>query len=218
RLVRLDAAPLWFDEVITARWMDLGWGALLEAVTRDNHPPVYFLLLKGWTVLAGVTPRVLRLPSVLFSTLAVACGAHAASLLAGRTTARWTAWFLALAPYLVQHGQEARMYGLVTLGAAANLASLAAWLHGTPPRLGLGFVASGLVLAGSHYYTVFFLGGEVLALIFLWRKPVAGWLPAAGATAAIGLAAFASAALLASHEAGGSYALGPLAAPGAVWA
>jgi mannosyltransferase len=218
RLVRLDAAPLWFDEVITARWMELGWRPLLEAVTRDNHPPLYFLLLKGWTVIAGLTPQVLRLPGVLFSTLAVACGAHAASLLVGRPTARWTAWFMALSPYLVQHGQEARMYGLVTLGAAANVASLAAWLRGARPRLGIGFVASALVLAGSHYYTVFFLGGEVLALILLWRKPVASWLPAACTTAAIGLVAFAAAVLLASHEAGGSYALGPLAAPGAVWA
>src|SRR5262245_57232640 len=218
RLVRLDAAPLWFDEVITARWLDLGCGNLLRAVTRDNHPPLYFLLLKQWTVVAGVTPLALRLPSVLFSTLAVACGAQAASLLAGRAAARWAAWFLALAPSLVKHGQGARMYGLVTLGAAANVASLAAWLQGARPRLGLGFVASALVLASSHYYTVFFLGGEVLALILLWRKPVASWLPAACATAAVGLEAFAAATLLASHEAGGSYTLGPLAAPGAVWA
>ncbi|MFN8545793.1 MAG: hypothetical protein U0807_16545 [Candidatus Binatia bacterium] len=218
RLVRLDAAPLWLDEVITAQWVPLGWADLLRTVAADNHPPLYFVGLKAWVLATGAAPWDLRLPSVFLSAAAVALVAVAGDALGGRATARWGAWFAALSPYLVQHAQEARMYALVTLLAAANVAYLVRWVRGTGARLGVGFVLSALGMVASHYYTVFFLGGEVLALLVVWRRPLASWLPAAVTVSVASGAALLAAALLAAHKAGGAYEMGMLAVPGAVWA
>lgn len=218
RLVHLGAAPLWLDEVITAQWMREPWARLPGVVLDDNHPPLYFVLLKAWTLLAGTSPWALRLPSALVSAAAILLVAEAADALVGRPAARWAAWLAALSPYLVQHAQEARMYALVGALAAGSLALLSRWLRGPAGRLGPGFVLTALALAASHYYAVFFLGAEVLVLLVLWRRPLRAWLPAAAATAGIAAMGLLAALLVASHKAGGSYALGLLALPGALWA
>ncbi len=109
------------------------------------------------------------------------------------------------------------MYALVGALAAGNLALLARWMREPGGRLGAGFVLTALALAASHYYGVFFLGAEVLVLLVLWRRPLRAWVPAAAATAGIAAMGLLAALLVASHKAGGSYALGLLAVPGALW-
>src|SRR5688572_14329457 len=43
-----------------------------ERVRSDVHPPLYFLLLDGWSLVAGESQFALRLPSVFMGTLALA--------------------------------------------------------------------------------------------------------------------------------------------------
>src|SRR5215510_4982778 len=43
-----------------------------ERVRSDVHPPLYFLLLDGWSLVAGDSQFALRLPSVLMGILALA--------------------------------------------------------------------------------------------------------------------------------------------------
>ena len=67
RFARLDDAPLWFDETLTATLVRMPWGQMVQSTIVDNNLPLYFLLLKAWTVLAGASPWALRLPSAVFS-------------------------------------------------------------------------------------------------------------------------------------------------------
>lgn len=217
RLVRLGVAPLWFDEVITADWVARPWGEMLALCLGDNHPPLYFVLVKGVRALLGDAPWALRLPSALVGAGAIPLVAAAVATLADRRAARWAAWFVALSPFLVHHGQEARMYAVVGTLAAANLLALARWTSGAAPRLGVFFAASAVGLVATHYYTVFYLGGAVLAAIVTRPRPVRAWLPASAVTAVAAVAAFGLAALVATHRAGGSYEFGWFAFPGALW-
>jgi 4-amino-4-deoxy-L-arabinose transferase-like glycosyltransferase len=218
RLVHLGTAPFWLDEVITAEWMRLPWTQVVAIPLHDNHPPLYFLLLKVWTLVAGDSTWALRLPSVIASAAAIPLVAVAAGAFAGRSAGRWAAWFAGLSPYLVQHGQEARMYALVACLAAGNLVFFARWVRDPASRLGTGFVLTALGLVASHYYSIFFLGGEILVVLALWRRPLRSWLPATAVTSAIAATGLCAAMLVASHKAGGSYDLGSLALPGALWA
>src|SRR5688572_22137989 len=43
-----------------------------ERVRADVHPPLYFILLDGWSLLAGESQFALRLPSALMGILALA--------------------------------------------------------------------------------------------------------------------------------------------------
>ena len=217
RLARLGTAPLWFDEVVTANWVGRPWPELLGLCLADNHPPLYFALVKVVGDLFGDAPWVLRLPSALLSAGIIPLVAAIAETLADRRAARWAAWFAALSPFLVHHGQEARMYALVGLLAAGNLLGLARWARGDTARLGTLFALTSIGLVMTHYYAVFYLGGAVLAAVAARPRPVRGWFSAAAVSAAGCLGAFAMAALVASHRAGGTYEFGWFALPGAVW-
>lgn len=217
RLVSLDHAPLWFDELTTAGWLTLPWGEMVQSALRDNHPPLYFVVLKAWSEFAGNTVWALRLPSALASWLTVLLIAGSVGALSGRSAARWAAWFAALSPFIVHHGQEARMYAFVTMLAAADLYLLARFVTGATSSLGWLFVGTSCALVACHYYAIFFVAGEIVALLVLWLRPLRSWLPAtAGVSIALGAAQLAV-LLLARHDAGGDYALGLFAFPGVVW-
>lgn len=219
RLMRLDAARLWLDEVLTARWIALPWGELLHTAVTDNHPPLYFVLLKLWSAIAGDSALALRLPSALLSCAVVALTAALAARLAGRCAARWAAWFAALSPFLLHYGQEARMYALVS-ALAAWLTLAAVHAARTPTaRPGAGVALAAAALVATHYYGTFFVLAvvAVLAVIALRRGTLRAALPGVLPPAAVVLVALAAAALLARRQAGGGYDFGLVALPGALW-
>lgn len=217
RLVRLDGAPLWLDEVITARWMALPWREMVRTVLADNHPPLYFLVLQGWSQIAGTSAWALRLPSVVVSCVTVLLVAALAGTLGGRSAARFAAWFTALSPFLIHHGQEARMYALVGALAAGQLLLLARFVTGRTRRLGTAFVLTAAALVGTHYYGVFLVAAEMLVLLILHPRPLVSWLPAWCASGLAIVGSLLLAALLATHRTGGTYQPGLEALPGIVW-
>lgn len=217
RLVRLGAAPLWFDEVMTADWVARSWRDMLAVCLADNHPPLYFGIAKLAHDLLGGSPWALRLPSAIVGAAAIPLVAAAATTVADRRAGRWAAWFAALSPFLVHHGQEARMYALVASLAAGNLLALARFTSGQSARLGALFAVTAVTLAAAHYYTVFYVGGAVLAAVAARPRELRAWLPAAAIASAASTGALLTAALLARHQAGGSYDLGWFALPGALW-
>lgn len=221
-LWRLDRAALWYDEIFTAQWVALSWGEMFRtALLGDygaNHLPCYFVVLKLWTALAGQSPWALRLPGVFFGTAAVAGTAALAGTLVDRHAARVVAWLTAMSPFLLHHAQEARMYALIVALAAFSLLLLARYLRGFAPRLGVAFVLVDSALLGTHYYAMFFVAGQLLALLWLWPRPLRAWLPAALVIVlAIAAGPVLAALTIAGHEAGGSYELGLAAFPGLLW-
>jgi hypothetical protein len=218
RLARLGAAPLWFDEVMTADWVARPWGQMLAICAADNHPPLYFALVKLVHDVLGGTPWALRLPSALLGATAVPfVSAAAAALTDDRGAARWAAWFAAVSPFLVHHGQEARMYAVVGTLAAVNLWALARFVMGRTSRLGRVFTLTAVALVATHYYTVFYVSGAVLAAVAARPRELRAWFPAAAVASVAATVALLAAALLARHHAGGSYELGWFAFPGALW-
>jgi hypothetical protein len=114
RLHELGRRSLWLDEAISLWLARLPWADLLPTLaTHDESPPLYFALLHLWRAW-GENEAALRLLSVLASVSAVALGAALGTALGGRGAGLLAALCLALSPVQVHHGQEARMYALVS--------------------------------------------------------------------------------------------------------
>src|SRR4051812_8994167 len=47
----LDLLPVWTDELFTLRTAAQPVPAIIQTVQRDIHPPLYYLLLHGWSAL-----------------------------------------------------------------------------------------------------------------------------------------------------------------------
>src|SRR5438045_2044407 len=71
RLWNVGERSLWFDEAFAWRLTQFPFVEMLQRVSRDNSPPLYNVVLHGWVALCGDSVVALRLPSVLFGTLAV---------------------------------------------------------------------------------------------------------------------------------------------------
>ncbi len=113
RLHALAAKPYWLDEITTLRRSSLALGPLVRDSLSFHHMPLYFVLT-SWLVPLGLGEDVMRLPAALFG--AASC---VVLFLLGRSLGDWrsgmlAALLLALAPFQVQYGQEARSYTLVT--------------------------------------------------------------------------------------------------------
>jgi len=124
-LVRLPdlTAPLWYDEVFSARVTALPLPRLLNATAGDVHPPGYYLFLKGWCLLFSNSELALRVPSMLAGIALIYLVYRLASALSLTHPACVGASVItALAPFQVYYSQEARPYAVVM--AALVLAAL----------------------------------------------------------------------------------------------
>jgi hypothetical protein len=139
RTHQLAQKSLWLDEAFSVWISDQPLPDLLSWTVRiDQHPPLYYLVLRAWAFLGGrfasPTARAfwVRLPSAAFGTLTVAVFYALGRRFADRPAGLLAALLLALSPFHVWFGQEARMYALLALNA--SLATLGLARLFLPPR------------------------------------------------------------------------------------
>lgn len=124
RVINLDQS-FWLDETIgllAAKNYNLL--DLLTLFPRgDNHPPVYYLLLKVWGGVFGYTEVPVRLLSVGFGVLTVFLTYQIAKELfpKKRNIAIVSSLFLATSPLAIYYSQEARMYTLLGFAVALSI-------------------------------------------------------------------------------------------------
>jgi len=217
RFVNLGAAPLWFDETFSVYHIHFPWQGFVGSVMQDNQAPIYYAALKAWTGIGGTSPASMRIPGLLASAACIPLVAACAQLLAGTRAARTAAWLTAISPYLIQHGQDARPYAMLAFFACADLLVLIRFVMGRSRRLGLLWVALAVGVIQTHYYGIFFLAGEGLALLLLRPQPIRSWLPAGVVAGSLCIGAVLAAASKASGVFAGQYELGITALPGVVW-
>ena len=125
RLWRLTYHSFWFDEAVSAGWA--GWRAadivrVGMELTLDKHPPVYYLLLRGWMLLFGTSDAALRSLGALLGALAVFPIFALGQRWWGHAGGAVAALLAAINPFLVWYSQEARMFM-----PAATFALLGLW-------------------------------------------------------------------------------------------
>jgi len=112
RLYGLADKPLWLDEVATLHRATIGFSAMIAEALHSKHYPTYFALL--WLVAKlGVSTWLLRLPSAIFGAIATALVVVIGREADKPRTGIAAGLLLALSPFDVQYGQEARSYTLV---------------------------------------------------------------------------------------------------------
>ena len=144
------------------------FGAVLSTVHAggENSPPLFFLL--AWITAKLGDPTVwLRLPSMLLGAATVPVVYVLGRESVGRIAGMIAAGVIAVAPFTVFYGIEARPYATMTFFVAiSTLALLRAMRTGARGWWAL-YVLAATAAAYSHYTCVFVLG--VQALWSLWR-------------------------------------------------
>jgi mannosyltransferase len=148
RFHNLDAQSFWNDEGNSARLSERSIQLIIEGTASDIHPPLYYLLLRGWRELVGDSEFGLRSLSA-FAGLVVVAGTLALGKITFqhklvlsktevgvqtqrvkrfvRTAVLLGALITAVSPPLVYYSQEARMYALLALEATLSTLFLLLW-------------------------------------------------------------------------------------------
>ncbi len=117
----ITKSSIWFDEAFGAYLIKFNFLDIARYTAADVHPPLYYWLLKLWSMIFGHSELALRSMSMLFGCVAIIFGYLLTHRLFGRKAARVSLIFMVLSPMLIRYGQEARMYTLVaTIALAAT--------------------------------------------------------------------------------------------------
>lgn len=113
---------IWFDEAFSAYLLRYNALDIARYTATDVHPPLYYWLLKFWSMIFGESIIALRSLSMVFIVGAIVIAYFFVRKYFGRLAAGVTIGFMALSPMLIRYSEEARMYGLVVLIATAATA------------------------------------------------------------------------------------------------
>lgn len=139
---RLTAQSFWADEGNSIAQARRSLPEIFVHAALDIHPPLYYILLHGWTRIFGLSEFAIRSLSAVTGVAVVLMVWLLARRLWGNTTARVAGVIAALHPALVYYAQEARMYIFVALWAAlAGYALLTIILKEGQARLALADAA-----------------------------------------------------------------------------
>jgi 4-amino-4-deoxy-L-arabinose transferase-like glycosyltransferase len=188
RLLNTSGFSFWTDEGLTPLRASYPLLELLSnritiqlAITKDTHPPLFYLIIHFTRQLFGETDFAYRYPSLLASLLLIPLLFQFGRRLHHLRLGILVALVTAVNPLQIWYANEARMYTLLVLLTAA--ATYVLWqaitLPNLPPpqrRLRLPhYVALYALLAGlafyTHYTTLFLIAGQSLFwLQLLWQR------------------------------------------------
>jgi len=116
RLINVDQS-FWLDEA-TSGLVVRNFG-FIEIINKfalaDFHPPLYYLILKGWSLIGGTGEVWLRGLSILFGLITIYVVYLIGKEVKDRSLGNLAALLMAIAPLHVYYSQEARMYTVTTL-------------------------------------------------------------------------------------------------------
>jgi len=115
----IDKSSVWFDEAFGAYLIRFNFVEIARYTGADVHPPLYYWLLKAWSMWFGTSEFALRSMSTFFAGIAIIFGYLLTHRLFGKKAAKLSLLFMILAPMLIRYSQEMRMYALVTAIALA---------------------------------------------------------------------------------------------------
>jgi len=183
RFALLGQHSLWYDETFSALVVRSSWHGWFQLIAADTHPPLYYLLLRLWTLAAGTGEAALRIPSAVFGTAMIPVTWALARRVVPATTGLLAALFVAVAPIGVMMSQDARMYALLALLATWSTVALDRAAETGRPAAWAGYAVLITLLVYTHYLGLLIVAAHGLWMMLYRRRRAAAWCACAVAAA-----------------------------------
>jgi uncharacterized membrane protein len=160
---RLDQKNLWLDESMSWHLTTGSMAEVIRSTAMDIHPPLYYVLLKGWASIFGDSLAGLRSLSVVSGLIALGLMYRLGRrLLPFGVACAAMAWY-ALSPHFISYGQEARMYAPAVAAVLGACLAYRRWVDAgfeSTPAL-VAYAACATAALYLHYFTA-------LVLVAIW--------------------------------------------------
>ncbi len=162
---------LWADEAINVWWAQESPAEVIKESLRTPDPPLFNLLLCGWTHLFGLGEAAVRALAALFA-VATAVGVFAlARAWFGGRTALFASLALLVSGSLQAYAHETRPTTLACALAVASLLALEAIARRPGVRAVLALALVDAALCYTHYLTAFFLVAQLGMVLLMPHTP-----------------------------------------------
>ena len=172
RLLDINKTSFWYDEAFTGDVIKLSWKEMFSVIAADKvHPPLFYVLIRCWSLLFGVTQFSLRGFSVFFG-----LGSIAMAYLVGKDlfsknkypiTGIVLATVVAISPFFVAYSNEARAYSFLAflaLGFAyTTLKFLSAKITKGRIKFLIFSILLAVILCSTHYLQIVYVIAVVCA-------------------------------------------------------
>ena len=168
RLYDLGSESLWWDEVYAITTMAKpGPLEIIRMSSTDNNPPLFYLILHYWMLLAGDSEFSVRLPSAMAGALAIPVIYKIGTLLFSRSAGLLAALILALSAYHLYYAQEARAYSVMVFLTLLSFYFFLRLAKGdnVPRSASVGYIISTVLLMYTHFYGVFFVAAQAIYVL-----------------------------------------------------
>lgn len=186
KLCWLGVNELSGDEPFTVFWSQQNTSDLLAMFNEENNPPLYFFLMKWWSAVTPYEVPWLRVPSAVFSAMAV----WPLFLLVRKHATLWTAAAASLLfTFCNEHytyAHEVRAYSLLTLLTITGIWQVDR-LARNGPRAVLWLTLVNTALVYTHFMGWGAIGIQFLCTLLVpeWRAGHKRWFTAMLVTAAL---------------------------------
>lgn len=175
--IGLSTSSYWVDELFTMYVVDpqAGLALMMQRILRDVHPPLYYLVLDGWTALFGRSEAATRSLSAICAVLAVLVFAGSARRIARPAAIAFACAVATTSLFWFEQAQNARSYGLLMLLTAGLLAAALRLRRRSRESTDFPFATwlalSLLGLAASQTHSYLLLGTGMLLLYLIATLP-----------------------------------------------
>lgn len=172
----LGQRSLWFDEGVSVTSIsDFSWTDMVDRTGQAVHPPLYYIVLRLWSLCVGTSVVALRSFSVLMAGAtmvgvyllcrdgyAADSGPPEERLRGSRPIGVLAAALVAASAYHIAWSQQARMYMFGTAMAAASTWTLIRAVRSEQPvKWWIGYVFAASAFLYTHHFAIFSLSAQI---------------------------------------------------------
>lgn len=163
------------DEARSADIAALSFTGIISEVAKDNHPPLYYLILALWMRIFGNSESGLRLLSVLFYIAGAFCICSLVNYIyKNKGTGLFTAALFVFSQIAMRHSVNARMYSMLSPVIALSFLFFIKTFLNNENTLKNAALLITVNIIGSfiHYWFLFVVLGEIIFAVVFSRKKI----------------------------------------------
>lgn len=166
RICNLGTESVWYDEVSS---LDQAFRNLPSLFCGFHLSPLYFLILRYWVRVVGVSEFALRIPSVIFGVGAIFLIYKLSVVLFNRKVGLCSSFILAISPFHIFYSQDARHYALFVFLTLLSILLYLKIVRNPGPGINL-YIFYGIVTALLLYTTIWGIFVIVIQNLFYWQN------------------------------------------------
>ena len=169
RVYKLGNKGIWHDEAssIAMSQADFSISTLLNVL---NYKPLYFLSLKLWSVIFGISAFWLRLLSVIFAIISLLLVYLIGKEISGRKVGMISSFLLAISCFHIYHSQQVRQFTLMFLLITLSYLCLIRLIKYNKIKYYMLNTVSNILLMFTHPYGLAIIISENIYLFFIKKE------------------------------------------------